>query len=183
MPATPTTMAKTISKRRHNSAMNASDLRTAVGQAATHPVRKASAAVETTIRRTIEKTLQTDPEEARIALASIQDAAMWADQGEPFDLFWAARRDIYAEIRNNGPGAAACKRIVKEYKSGVDKLCDPERGDYTHGFNSGVVAFARLVLSLSTTEHEGDSDDEYPEEHWVKAERDAGWEEYPMMDS
>ena len=112
---------------------------------------------------------------------------MWAMDGEPFDLMWGARRDLRGVAAGGGPGASECKRILKSYKEGVAQLSDPAKGDFAHGFNSGVVAFARLVLGLGTTEDddgvECHPEEEATETEGIRASRDAAWDEYPMLDS
>jgi len=38
-----------------------------------------------------------------------------------------------------------CKRIRTEYPKETENLADPERGDWEHGFNSGMLAAVRLI--------------------------------------
>ena len=87
--------------------------------------------------------------------------------GKYFDLVWYARsgcdRTVPADI------AAGClikqHEVEEEYPKEVAELCDPGRGDWEHGFNSGALAMARYVLTL------------------FESGRDAADDEFPMLDT
>lgn len=59
-----------------------------------------------------------------------------------YDLVW------FAKYRYRYPNHEASERIDKEYKDEIEKLRSDE-GDFHHGFNSGVLAAARMFRDMS----------------------------------
>ena len=75
------------------------------------------------------------------------------------DLVWYARADKTDAAHSGRP---AIERIRVENPEAVAALCGP-RGDWQHGFNSGCLALARLVLGwLGTTAESETGESEYP---------------------
>jgi hypothetical protein len=81
-------------------------------------------------------------------------------------LVWYARRDFRSlpgvpqEIIDGAKNASA--QVEELYPDEIDSLKDPRRGDWTHGFNSGMLASIRFVLdALSPEEVHDDGDGEY----------------------
>lgn len=59
-------------------------------------------------------------------------------------------------------GAKNAQSQVEEmYPDEIDSLKDPQRGDWSHGFNSGMLASLRFVLEALSTEevHEEDGEE------------------------
>ncbi len=82
-----------------------------------------------------------------------------------FDLVWLARADMDKLIKEEiYEGLASIKRIEKEYPDNVKELYESE-DNWQHGFNSGVLAFARYIS-------------DYIEDTWWP-EEDTGGVEWP----
>ena len=61
-----------------------------------------------------------------------------------FDLVWFARRT--PEDYDNIPGVKEpWDKVVSRYPKEVNDLSDPNIGDWSHGFNSGMLACVRLL--------------------------------------
>lgn len=93
------------------------------------------------------------------------DEALRKFMSKYFDLVWLARCDqdkLLQEERYEG--MAAVKRIEEAYPEEVKQLYESE-DNWQHGFNSGVLAFARFIS-------------EYTEDTWWP-EEDTGGVEWP----
>jgi len=64
-----------------------------------------------------------------------------------FDLVWLARNDDllieHPDIRDT------VNKIVEKYPGELEKLSDEDTGDWTHGFNSGMLACVRLLRAYA----------------------------------
>ena len=100
-------------------------------------------------------------------------------------LVWYARRDfknlpgVPKEIIEGAKNAAA--RVEEVYIDEVQNLKDPSRGDWTHGFNSGMLAGLRLVLEALTPEAE--IDDEENGGTYIIGGLDSALESFPELDT
>lgn len=78
-------------------------------------------------------------------------------------LVWYARGSFRAlpgvpqHIIDGAKDSAA--RVEEIYVDEVQSLKDPKRGNWTHGFNSGMLAGLRLVLEALSPEEEIDDDE------------------------
>lgn len=99
-------------------------------------------------------------------------------------LVWLARSS------NRGSAVkAARKKVVEAYPEEYKALVDCD-SNWTHGFNSGMLAALRLVLGIATAKDVAEdlsmtAEDEYGNPVQLTKEdviRDA-WEEFPMLDS
>ena len=74
---------------------------------------------------------------------------VWYDRKGPSDdeAYWAG---VSEDIRTHALNQ--CSRVEELMPDEVDALKSPETGDWSHGFNSGVLAALRLLL---TAEEEG----------------------------
>ena len=52
-------------------------------------------------------------------------------------------------------------RIEKDFTYEVGQLCDPETGDWQHGFHSGIVAMARYFQEAANYGEES-ADEQFP---------------------
>lgn len=94
------------------------------------------------------------------------DEALRKFMSKYFDLVWLARCDRDKLLRDEiYEGLAAVKRIEEEYPEEVKDLYESE-DNWQHGFNSGVLAFARYLS-------------DYVEDTWWLEEDTGGveWEE------
>lgn len=74
------------------------------------------------------------------------ESLVWYARKHPADHpFW---RTVPADIRKGALDAAA--RVRELYPDETDALACVERGDFEHGFNSGVLAALRYVLTAAT---------------------------------
>ena len=74
------------------------------------------------------------------------ESLVWYARKHPADHpFW---RTVPADIRKGALDAAA--RVLELYPDETDALACVERGDFEHGFNSGVLAALRYVLAAAT---------------------------------
>ena len=93
------------------------------------------------------------------------DEALRMFMGKYFDLVWLARADKDKLMKEEiYEGLANVKRIEEEYPDDVKEL-DESGDNWQHGFNSGVLAFARYLS-------------EYIEDTWWP-EEDTGGVEWP----
>ena len=133
---------------------------------------------------TTRQILNSDPDEARIALAHCVDAARWANFGEPFDMVWYARREKTPDL---------VEEYSERYPDNVEAL-ESDNSDWQHGFNSGVLAMGRVVLSLGTTDvtemtksfnvdNKQEGEPLLTEAEVLNMQRDEGWEEFPNLDT
>ncbi len=67
--------------------------------------------------------------------------------GKYFDLVWYARCDQQKRLEEECYEALnACQRIQKQYPEEVEALGEDD--NWSHGFNSGMLAASRLYLSM-----------------------------------
>jgi len=118
-------------------------------------------------------------------------------------LVWHARKGRldereYQRIRQELGNDDA---IYQRFRRDARKLSDPNSGNWHHGFNSGVMATARLVLGLAATKaqhmcqgvnsHDIDEETEEPvpecNEHYcyysVEEQRRQALAEFPDLDT
>jgi len=102
-----------------------------------------------------------------------------------FDLVWYARSrpadhpswaDTPESIRTGALNAQA--KVEEMYPDEIDDLRS-ETGDWEHGFNSGMLACLRLVM---TAQHREQITDEEGETCWYGGVEDA-IEEFPCLDT
>lgn len=66
-----------------------------------------------------------------------------------FDLVWYARKDVVKLLEEERyETLATIKKIEEKYPQETKELNNPELADWSHGFNSGMLASARLYLSM-----------------------------------
>lgn len=66
-----------------------------------------------------------------------------------FDLVWYARKDEVKLLEEERYDIlATMKKIEKKYPKETEELNDPELADWSHGFNSGMLAASRLYLTM-----------------------------------
>lgn len=66
-----------------------------------------------------------------------------------FDLVWYARKDSAKLLEDEQYEIlASIKKIEEKYPKETQELNDPKLSDWSHGFNSGMLASARLYLSM-----------------------------------
>ena len=66
-----------------------------------------------------------------------------------FDLVWYARKDVDKLLEEERYDIlATVQKIEEKYPKETSDLKDHELSDWTHGFNSGMLASARLYLSI-----------------------------------
>ena len=100
-------------------------------------------------------------------------------------LVWYARRDfkhlpgVPQDIIEGAKNAAA--QVEEIYIDEVQRLKDPHWGNWTHGFNSGMLAGLRLVLEALTPEVE--IDDEENGGTYVIGGLDSALESFPELDT
>ncbi len=79
-----------------------------------------------------------------------------------FDLVHLARSDPDNQLPHHAV-------LIEKYPNEYDALADPEKGDWQHGFNSGMLASVRLLRVFATTKSR-------------KRQREAV-EEFPFLDT
>lgn len=116
-----------------------------------------------------------------------------------FDLVWFARKpqlrdlDAFEEYFLNHDGTKTppevqlkCKqqmiRIQEAYPDEVESLQSALDGDWDHGFNSGMLAGLRLVLTAMKKVKAGPEASDTGEECWFGGIEEAA-EEFPMLDT
>ncbi len=60
-------------------------------------------------------------------------------------LVWYARKSP-SDIETIERVRLEANRLEKEYPEEILSLCSPATGNWTHGFNSGILAATRLVI-------------------------------------
>lgn len=77
------------------------------------------------------------------AMAEKYERLVWYARSHPADHpFWDT---VPAETKQ---GALNCQaKVQEEFPDELDLLCCPGCGDWHHGFNSGMLAAARLLLA------------------------------------
>jgi len=66
-----------------------------------------------------------------------------------FDLVWYARKDENKLLEEERYDVlASMKKVEEKYPKETEELNDPELCDWSHGFNSGMLAASRLYLSM-----------------------------------
>ena len=100
-------------------------------------------------------------------------------------LVWYARGNfrnlpgVPKDIIDGAKDAAA--RVEEIYVHEVESLKNPRRGDWTHGFNSGMLAGLRLVLEALSPEEE--IDDEENGGTFVIGGLDSALETFPDLNT
>ena len=141
-------------------------------------------------RKQQQQTMERELERLREENRRLHAASMAvADQAEEkmsyyYDLVWLARRTP-EEYRRHAPDFFTNLRSklgeekFQTFMDDKDRLEDPDEGGWYHGFNSGVLATARLFLGLVTWQ-----DEEVDGEVWTaESERQQAVEDFPMLDT
>jgi hypothetical protein len=119
------------------------------------------------------------------ALAAVRSGC--GKHGEmSFDLYWLGRQCVQ-EVEHVGPSHpchSGVTKVLADYPEVARKIADGD--DHAHGYHGGVVAFSRLVNSLTTTEWQdftGNTDD--PERPWLspRGARQGAKAEWPHLGS
>jgi len=83
-----------------------------------------------------------------------------------FDLVWYARKDEDKLVEEERFDIlATMQKIEKKYPKETQELKDYETGDWSHGFNSGMLAGSRLYLAM------------------IEENVERALEEFPFLDS
>ena len=83
-----------------------------------------------------------------------------------FDLVWYARKDEQKLIEEERYDIlATLKKVEAKYPKETQELNDPELSDWSHGFNSGMLAASRLYLTM------------------IEDDCEQAIEEFPFLDS
>ena len=112
-----------------------------------------------------------------------------------FDLVWMARRDE-ALMKARPDIRKTFNKLVAKYPGELQKL-QSEEGDWTHGFNSGMLACSRLLAAYAMpydykkdgeikNDEEVDSDSDSDDDSIVFTRDfniDTAEQEFPMLDS
>ena len=133
--------------------------------------------------------------------AAVGEAVKYGDHGKPFDLYWLGRRNVQAVLEDQTHGShTGVVHVMKMYPKAAASIA--KGNPWKHGFNAGVVAFARLVSGLAnpTEIYENNSVeqlnstgfnvrcafDKLSETEQSELRQDGfddAWEEYPMLDT
>lgn len=102
--------------------------------------------------------------------SGVDQAVHWAANDKPFDLFWLGRRPVREILADEAHELAASRPAIEHIMEKHNEASEIADGDqWQHGFNAGVVAFARLVGELSRA--------------GGPSERARAWEAFPRLDS
>jgi hypothetical protein len=77
--------------------------------------------------------------------------------GKYFELVWLARKDP-----EEFAGKDFYEKVAQKYPKELLKLQDPNNGDWQHGFNSGMLACARLLTAYALPRKHGELVDRGP---------------------
>ena len=94
------------------------------------------------------------------------------------DLVWYAR---CTAVDGSHPGYELWRSLKLKYPKETAKLDDGN--SWQHGFNSGVLATARLMMELSTLEPLEDPDDPMDVDEALELRREVALETFPNLDT
>lgn len=102
-----------------------------------------------------------------------------------FDLVWYARKDPDKFYSSNT--LTEIQKVRETYPEECEALEDPDIGDWTHGFNSGILAALRYVMTLCDDtiycEVHENPDQILCEQCSVMGGEEQAEEEFPMLDT
>jgi hypothetical protein len=102
-------------------------------------------------------------EEIEVRLRSLIAAEKYGQIAEKYErLVWYARK-TEEDIETIDAVREQCKQIEEDYEDECVALNSIERGDWQHGFNSGILAAARYFWAIETGVDEDYADECFPE--------------------
>ena len=133
--------------------------------------------------------LRAELAEAKKALDAVKaKAAMHTDKY--CDLVWIARKNREEALHNTShPSHGGVVEVINKYPDEVLTLSGPH-GNFSHGFNSGILAASRMYFDLSASceedldeELEDDLEDGQPLLARLDAHRQQAVEDFPCLDT